>query len=377
MRLFCAAVSLAFGLFAAFAEHKKPDSAEAVSERLDRLTKLQGRFDEEMADLKKRFERATSDGDRKGIEVEMKEQAIISSQSAMEIAADNPKDAAGFAAALFVIEKAGPYGAGKEMATAVGIVADHHSGSPKLKAVLPLIGKAGPAGRKFLVAAAEKSTDNEVKGLCLLFLGTESAEGIDDGADAKVVEEQIATATAYLDKALKEAPDAKFGASTVAKEVAAQRENLKAIKFLTVGQPAPEIETLALDGKKVKLSEFKGKVVMLDIWATWCGPCRAMIPHEREMVRTMEKKPFALISISVDTEKQTLVDFLDKEPMPWTHWWENGEKNPVAKKYRVRGFPTIYVLDHLGVIRHKWVGSPGAEKMDKAVADLVKDAEKK
>jgi len=375
MRLCFSAVCLTFCLLVAFADDKKPDPAEAAAERLERLAKLQGRFDEEMGDLKKRSERAASDGDRKGIEVEMKEQAIISSQSAMEIATDDPKDAAGFAAALFVIEKAGPYGAGKEMEAAVGIVAEHHSGNPKLKAVLPMIGKAGPAGKKFLVAAAEKSADQEVKGLSLLFLGTMAAEAIDDGDDAKRVDEAIAAATGYLEKAVAEAPTAKVGTSTVAKEVAAQLETIRAIKFLTVGQPAPEIETLALDGKKVKLSECKGKVVMLDIWATWCGPCRAMIPHEREMVRSLEKKPFALISVSVDAEKATLTEFLDKEPMPWTHWWEGGEKNPVAKKYRVRAFPTIYLLDHTGVIRHKWIGSPGNEKIEKAVAELVKEAE--
>ena len=89
----------------------------------------------------------------------------------------------------------------------------------------------------------------------------------------------------------------------------------------------------------------------------------------------MEKKPFALISVSVDSEKVTLTEFLEKEPMPWTHWWDSGEKNPVMKKYRVRGYPTIYVLDHTGVIRYKWIGNPGNEKVDKAIADLVKEAE--
>ncbi len=375
MRLCFSAVCLTFGLLVAFADDKKPDPTEAAAERLDRLAKLQGRFDEEMADLKKRLARAPSDGDRSGIQVEMKEQAIISSQSAMEIATDDPKDAAGFAAALFVIEKAGPYGAGKEMEAAVGIVAEHHSGNPKLKALLPMIGKAGPAGKKFLIAAAEKSTDKEVKALCLLSLGTMAAEAIDDGDEAKKVDEAIAAATTYLEKATAEAPTAKVGTSTVAKEAAAQLENIKAIKFLSVGQPAPELETLALDGKKVKLSECKGKVVMLDIWATWCPPCRAMIPHERDLVKAMEKKPFSLISVSVDTEKATLTEFLEKEPMPWTHWWDSGKDNPVLKKYRVRAFPTIYVLDHMGVIRHKWIGSPGNDKIDKAIEDLVKEAE--
>ncbi len=373
MRVLTAAVSLSFGLLLAVADDKKP---EPNNERLGQLARLKTRFDDEMADLKKRLERADSDADRKGIQVEMKEQAIISSQSAIDIAKEDPKDAAGFAAALFVIEKAGPFGAGKEMEDAVAVIAEHHVDNPKVKEHLQVIAKAGPSGKKFLIAASEKSADKELKGLALLFLGTAAAEQIDEGATAKVVDEMIAAATVYLERAAVEAPGAKVGTSTVAKEVTAQLENLKAIKFLAVGQQAPEIETLALDGKKVKLSEFKGKVVMLDVWATWCGPCRAMIPHEREMVKNLEKKPFALISVSVDAEKATLTEFLDKEPMPWGHWWDMGEKNPVAKKYRVRAFPTIYVIDHAGIIRHKWIGSPGNDAMDKAIADLVQQAEK-
>ena len=361
------------GLLVAFADDNNPESSD---ERLGQLARLKTRFDDEMADLKKRLDRADSDADRKGIQVEMKEQAIISSQSAIDIAKEDPKDAAGFAAALFVIEKAGPFGAGKEMEDAVAMIAEHYVNNPKVKEHLPVIAKAGPSGKKFLIAASEKSADKELKGLALLFLGTAAAEHIDEGATAKVVADMVAAATVYLEKALAEAPDAKVGTSTVAKDVAAQLENLKAIKFLAVGQPAPEIETLALDGKTVRLSDFKGKVVMLDVWATWCGPCRAMIPHEREMVKNLEKKPFTLVSISVDAEKQTLVEFLEKEPMPWSHWWESGEKNPVAKKYRVRAFPTIYVIDHAGIIRHKWIGSPGNDAMDKAIADLVQQAEK-
>ncbi len=371
MRSLFAAVCVTSAFVAVFADDKKPEPDGA---RAEQLAKLQSRFDEEMADLKKRFEKA-DDADRRGIQVEMKEQAIISSQSAIELAKEEPKDATGFAAALFVIEKAGQYGAGKEMADAVAIIAEHHASNPKVKAVLPVIGKAGPAGKKFLEAAAETSADKEVKGIALLYLGTAAAELIDDGADAKKIDEMIAAATTFLNKAVAEAPNAKVGTSTVAKEAAAQLENIRAIKFLTVGQPAPEIETTLLDGKKVKLSEAKGKVVMLDFWATWCPPCRAMIPHEREMVKNLEKKPFALVSVSVDSEKVTLTEFLEKEPMPWSHWWDAGEKNPAAKKYRIRAFPTIYLLDHKGVIRYKWIGSPGNDTIDKAVAELVKDAE--
>src|SRR5262249_31849023 len=155
-----------------------------------------------------------------------------------------------------------------------------------------------------------------------------------------------------------------FQNSTVAKVAAERIEAAKAITALVVGATAPDVTCKLLDGKEIKLSSYKGKVVMLDVWATWCGPCRAMIPHERDLVKKMKGKPFELVSVSADKEKETLQKFLEKEEMPWTHWWDEGPKSKVLTTYRVRAFPTLYIIDHSGVIRHKWVGSPGNDKID-------------
>jgi thiol-disulfide isomerase/thioredoxin len=139
------------------------------------------------------------------------------------------------------------------------------------------------------------------------------------------------------------------------------------------GAQAPEIVSQDIDGKKVKLSDLKGKVVVLDVWATWCPPCRAMIPHEREMVSKLKDKPFVLVSISGDAQKQTLVDFLKKEEMPWTHWW-NGASGGILKDWEINSFPTIYVLDSKGVIRYRNVRN---KAMEKAVETLLKEMEDK
>ncbi len=144
---------------------------------------------------------------------------------------------------------------------------------------------------------------------------------------------------------------------------------------LSVGGKAPEVIGRDLDGKEAKLSDLKGKVVVLDIWHTLCGPCRAMIPHERAMVKRLKDRPFVLVSISVDQQKETLMKFLDKESMPWTHWW-NGPEGGIVEDWNVTYFPTIYVIDAKGVIRHRdQNGEFPDEKLEHAVNALLKEIE--
>ena len=88
-----------------------------------------------------------------------------------------------------------------------------------------------------------------------------------------------------------------------------------------------------------------------------------MIPHEREMVERLKDKPFALVSISVDDEKKTLTDFLAKEPMPWTHWW-NGAEGKLIDTLNIEHYPTIFVARPRGVIRYKEIRG---EELEKAV----------
>jgi thiol-disulfide isomerase/thioredoxin len=143
------------------------------------------------------------------------------------------------------------------------------------------------------------------------------------------------------------------------------------IRNLGIGKPFPELESTDPDGHKVKVSDLKGKVAVLDVWATWCGPCRAMIPHERELVKKLEGRPFVLVSISTDAKAETLKKFVENEPMPWTHWWD-GDDGQVMQKLNIMSWPTIYVLDAKGVIRFKGVRG---EAMDKAVETLLREVE--
>ncbi|HEV3437490.1 MAG TPA: TlpA disulfide reductase family protein [Gemmata sp.] len=374
MRLMCAAaVSLAVGLFLAFADEKKPSDTKAT--RADQLKTLQKKFDKERDDLKRQYDLSKDNAERNGIKEEVRELAILTARDAMKLAEEDPKDATGFDAALFVVEKTGGFGSGKEFDAAITLIGEHHLNNPKVKDMLPRIASAGPAGQKFLQNASEKANDKDVKGLALFFLGIAASAQLEEEEDDKKIEELIARAVHNFQKAAKEAPDTKVGNTTIGKEVATQLETLQAFKNLAVGKPVPDVEGTDLSGKKIKLSSYKGKVVLLDIWATWCGPCRAMIPHEREMVKKLKNKPFTLLSVSCDDEQETLVKFFEKEQMPWDHWFD-GRGGSVAKTFRIRAFPTMYLIDHSGILRNKWIGNPGDDKLEKAIEDLVNDAVK-
>jgi hypothetical protein len=86
-----------------------------------------------------------------------------------------------------------------------------------------------------------------------------------------------------------------------------------------------------------------------------------MIPHEREMVERLKDMPFVLVSVSLDEKRQTLIDFLKNEKMPWTHWWASDHEQ-FAQQWQVRSLPTIYVLDADGVIRYTGVRGEALEK---------------
>lgn len=148
------------------------------------------------------------------------------------------------------------------------------------------------------------------------------------------------------------------------------------VKDVYVGASIAALKSKDLNDKDVKIEDYKGKVVMLDVWATWCPPCRAMIPHSKEMVEKYKDKPFVLVGVSVDAKKETLTEFMKTNDMPWTHWW-CGATGGLAAELSVNAYPTIFLVDAKGVIRKKYRGSPGAAVLDKEVEALVKETEDK
>src|SRR6516162_6847687 len=102
-----------------------------------------------------------------------------------------------------------------------------------------------------------------------------------------------------------------------------------------------------------------------------------MIPHERSLVSKLSGKPFVLIGVNSDRDPEQLKKDLKENEVTWRSFQnQRKEKNAIADEWNVRGWPTLYLIDHKGVIKNKWLGSPGNEVLDKEVEKLVELAEK-
>ncbi len=117
------------------------------------------------------------------------------------------------------------------------------------------------------------------------------------------------------------------------------------------GQPAPSFSGVDVDGDALALSDFYGSVVLLDFWASWCGPCRQTIPHLKQLYSRYASQGFKVVGVSLDNSAGALRRFKQKFRIPWrSHFDGRGWRNQVARMYGVTSIPKSYLLDRQGRI---------------------------
>ena len=133
---------------------------------------------------------------------------------------------------------------------------------------------------------------------------------------------------------------------------------------------APPFSFTTLDGKNVSMDGLAGKVVLIDFWATWCGPCREALPHIRNIAKKFDGQPLVVISISLDKDEAKWKDFVAKNGMTWMQYRNaGGFDGNIAKQFSVTAIPATFTIDADGVLEDQHVGDADIEgKLKKLVA---------
>lgn len=154
---------------------------------------------------------------------------------------------------------------------------------------------------------------------------------------------------------------------------------LKKLRSGAVGMPAPATDGPDLDGNPLSLADYRGKVVLVVFWATWCGPCMAMVPHEDELAAKYRGRPFAILGVNADADPATARAGAAKRNMTWKSLRYDappeGTPSRLGEEWAVQGLPTVALVDAAGVVRGRWTGAPPATELDAAIERLVAAAE--
>jgi|SRR5439155_3272956 len=178
-------------------------------------------------------------------------------------------------------------------------------------------------------------------------------------------------AVALVKQLKREFPETKAGqgADQVLEALQKQEDTKKVQRSLVEGAKFPDFDEKDVTGKPISVANYKGKVVLIDFWATWCGPCVAELPNVLKAYEKHHSKGFEIIGISLDQDQTRLTTFTMQKNMTWQQFFDGkGWGNKLAAKYGVNSIPATYLLDGEGKIIAK---NLRGEDLEQAVAKAL------
>lgn len=177
--------------------------------------------------------------------------------------------------------------------------------------------------------------------------------------------ENSSKSEALLTQLKKDFPDSKM-----AQRVVRQEQAKKIQDSLKDGATFPDFNEKDLNGKPLSISKYKGKIVLVDFWATWCGPCVGELPSVLATYKKHHPAGFEIVGVSLDQDREKLTSFIDKNKMPWQQFFDGqGWENKLAEQYGIRSIPATFLLDGTGKIIGKDLRG---EELEAAVANALK-----
>jgi len=216
--------------------------------------------------------------------------------------------------------------------------------------------KSGPAGspafldevQKGLFALQKEFPERpEVYDLMMQLLEIRSQEGEADQARA--------LARALIESSIRE--EAKEGVRRMIR------------KFDFLGKPL-QLKFTAVDGREVDLEKMRGKVVLIDFWASWCGPCMAALPRVKAAYEKLQARGFEIIGINLDEDKAQMQRVLTSANMTWPQSFDGKKwEGPLVTRFGIMGIPALWLVDKRGVVRHLTIEPNLTEKVEKLLEE--------
>jgi peroxiredoxin len=262
---------------------------------------------------------------------------------------------------------------GADAERAIALLIRDHAQDPRLGSACGGLIGSHPANEKLLRAILEKNPDRRVRGLACIALARKLDLESDNVRRLKENPELVERARAsysddFLEWFLSRDPESmKAEARELSARAAAEFE----ITPIEIGKPAPEIEGKDARGEPFRLSDYRGKVVLLTFSGNWCPPCRAMYPVEREIIERFSGEPFTLLSVNTDLEKATLVDSIESGEITWRCWWDGPPGGSISTRWGVSIYPSLYVIDRNGIVRRDYGGVTEKDVLIEAIDALL------